>query len=174
MSRRAPRGIALKHTDGQPLTRQDIQYELLAAIFADENKAFTEPLSGEKMSFRDVYVCGILFQLILVLTRSQVSAIRNSPKASPALKNKMAQSQDYATDFGMLALLTNVGRLSATMGCTRSTLYPSTHDTNATASLPRDEDRGADLPPSPLAPAHGGQQYAGHAAHQDDHPGRAS
>ncbi|KAI5835498.1 hypothetical protein K523DRAFT_260769 [Schizophyllum commune Tattone D] len=100
MSRRAPRGIALKHTDGQPLTRQDIQYELLAAIFADENKAFTEPLSGEKMSFRDVYV----------------SAIRNSPKASPALKNKMAQSQDYATDFGMLALLTNVGRLSATMG----------------------------------------------------------
>ncbi|TRM61468.1 hypothetical protein BD626DRAFT_501121 [Schizophyllum amplum] len=100
MSRRAPRGIALKHTDGQPLTRQDIQYELLAAIFADENRAFTDPASGAKMSFRDVYV----------------SAIRNSPKASPALKNKMAQSQDYATDFGMLALLTNVGRLSATMG----------------------------------------------------------
>ena len=65
-----------------------------------------------------------------------MSAIRNSPKASPALKNKMAQSPDYATDFGMLALLTNVGRLSATMGCTRSALSLFMHGANANAVFP--------------------------------------
>ncbi|KAJ7783493.1 hypothetical protein DFH07DRAFT_1054735 [Mycena maculata] len=92
--------IALYHADGEPLTRADIQFDFLNAIFADETKAFSDPGSrSTKLCFRDLYV----------------NAILRSPKAKSVLKEKLELSTGYSRDFAMLALLTNVGRISTTM-----------------------------------------------------------
>ncbi|KAJ6509270.1 hypothetical protein C8R47DRAFT_1208464 [Mycena vitilis] len=93
------RSACIEHADGEPLNRADIQFDLLSHIFADENQVFSDPQSGHaKLSFRDLYVNYIL--------RSQ--------KAKSVLKDKLA-SPTFATDFAMLALLTNVGRIAPTM-----------------------------------------------------------
>ncbi|KAJ2928900.1 hypothetical protein H1R20_g8329, partial [Candolleomyces eurysporus] len=97
------RTLALKRADGEPLTRADIQYDVLNAIFSDRTLAFTDPYNSSedapKVCFRDLYI----------------KAITNSPKATKALKDKMAESSDFAEDFAMLALLVNVGRINTTM-----------------------------------------------------------
>ncbi|KAJ7786038.1 hypothetical protein B0H16DRAFT_1400996 [Mycena metata] len=102
MGRRARRTFAIEDKkDGEPITRADIQFDLLSHIFADETKAFSDPNAspgGSKLSFRDLYV----------------NAILNSPKAKSVLKEKLALPA-FATDFAMLALLTNIGRIAATM-----------------------------------------------------------
>ncbi|KAF8213345.1 hypothetical protein K438DRAFT_1803820 [Mycena galopus ATCC 62051] len=100
--RRAPRkpsSVAIEHADGEPLTRADIQFELLSHIFADETKVFSDPSGTDKLSFRDLYV----------------NAILRSTKAKSVLKEKLLALSTFATDFAMLALLTNVGRIAATM-----------------------------------------------------------
>ncbi|KAJ7225776.1 hypothetical protein GGX14DRAFT_422304 [Mycena pura] len=98
-ARRTKRSVAIEHTDGQPITRADVQYDVLSHIFADETKAFTDPTSqATKLSFRDLYVNYIL----------------RSPKAKSVLKDKLS-TPTFATDFAMLALLVNVGRIAATM-----------------------------------------------------------
>lgn len=110
MSRRASpsaqrRTTALKRTDGEPLTRFDIQYDVLHHIFHDVQAVFTDPYpSGDaaaKITFRDLYIRTIL----------------HSPKATKALKDKMTESAAFAEDFAMLALLVNVGRVNTTMSC---------------------------------------------------------
>ncbi|KAJ7042509.1 hypothetical protein C8F04DRAFT_1076176 [Mycena alexandri] len=98
MGRRARRTFAIERKDGEPITRADIQFDLLSHIFADETQAFSDPNGGSKLSFRDLYV----------------NAILNSPKAKSVLKEKLALPA-FATDFAMLALLTNIGRIAATM-----------------------------------------------------------
>ncbi|KAF7339875.1 Ino eighty subunit 1 [Mycena venus] len=103
MARRRGAGkpsVAIEHADGEPITRADIQFDLLSHIFSDETKAFSDPASGtEKLSFRDLYV----------------NAILRSPKAKSVLREKLETLPTFATDFAMLALLTNVGRIAATM-----------------------------------------------------------
>jgi hypothetical protein len=90
-----------QHADLEPLTRSDLQFDLLSHIFADETKVFSDPASGpDKLSFRDVFI----------------NAILRSPKAKSVLKEKLALSA-FATDFCKLALLVNVNRLPATMSC---------------------------------------------------------
>ncbi|KAJ6574840.1 hypothetical protein B0H19DRAFT_1125974 [Mycena capillaripes] len=99
MPARRTRRTCIERADGEPLNRADIQFDLLSHIFADETKAFSDPqTSSDKLSFRDLYV----------------NAILRSPKAKSVLKEKLALST-FATDFAMLALLTNVGRIAATM-----------------------------------------------------------
>lgn len=100
------RTIALKRADGEPLTRADIQYDVLYNIFHDTHDVFTDPYPSDagpspKISFRSLYLKYIL----------------HSPKATKALKDKMLDSQTFAEDFGMLALLVNVGRVNTTMSC---------------------------------------------------------
>jgi hypothetical protein len=100
-ARRTRRTVCIEHPDGEPLTRADIQFDLLSHIFADDTKAFSDPHNGpSKLSFRDLYV----------------NAILHSPKTKSVLKEKLALPT-FATDFAMLALLTNVGRIAATMSC---------------------------------------------------------
>ncbi|KAG6900160.1 hypothetical protein C0993_002089 [Termitomyces sp. T159_Od127] len=108
MSRRASpsaqkRTTALKRTDGEPLTRFDIQYDVLHHIFHDAQAVFTDPYpsgdSAAKVTFRDLYIRTIL----------------HSQKATKALKDKMTDSATFAEDFAMLALLVNVGRVNTTM-----------------------------------------------------------
>ena len=106
------KAIAIKRTDGEPLTRADIQYDVLHHIFHDKHEVFTDPYPSPdtppaKLCFRDLYVKTIL----------------NSPKATKALKDKMTDSSAFAEDFGMLALLVNVGRVNTTMSCESPTTY---------------------------------------------------
>ncbi|KAG7450310.1 uncharacterized protein BT62DRAFT_927627 [Guyanagaster necrorhizus] len=98
--------LAIKRADGEPLTRVDLQYDFLLHIFSDDQRVFTDPYSsafggpaGCKVSFRDLYV----------------NAIMHSTKATKALKDSMSASAIFATDFAMLALLANVGRVNTTM-----------------------------------------------------------
>jgi Ino eighty subunit 1 len=112
--------VPIKHPDGQPLSRVDIQFDFLNAIFGDTHAVFTNPYapasskgdnepdesSGSgtdqtKVTFRDLYVNSILY----------------SPKATKVLKDKMGESAMFAVDFAMLALLVNVGRVNTTMSC---------------------------------------------------------
>ncbi|KAJ8520919.1 hypothetical protein ONZ45_g2309 [Pleurotus djamor] len=98
--------FAIKRVDGEPLTRADIQYDLLNAIFSDDHNVFTSPHQtlagsppGTKVCFRDLYI----------------SSIMHSAKATKILKDKMEDVPNFARDFAMLALLTNVGRINTTM-----------------------------------------------------------
>ncbi|KAK2461760.1 hypothetical protein APHAL10511_006223 [Amanita phalloides] len=94
------RVVPIKRADGEPLTRADIQYDLLSTIFSDTTDAFTNPRKNSRSTcFRDLYV----------------DAIVNSSKATKALKDKMANSPKFATSFAMLSLLVNVGRINTTM-----------------------------------------------------------
>lgn len=96
------RVVPIKRADGEPLTRSDIQYDLLSSIFTDTTDAFTNPWKDSKSTcFRDLYV----------------DAITHSPKATKALKDKVSNSPVFATSFAMLSLLVNVGRINTTMSC---------------------------------------------------------
>lgn len=99
------RVVALKRGDGEPLTRVDIQYDVLHAIFTDAHAVFTDPYAateeGSKLTFRELYT----------------KAIVHSPKATKALRDKMLETPAFAADFAMLALLVNVGRVNTTMSC---------------------------------------------------------
>lgn len=95
--------IALKRNDGEPLTRADLQYDVLVYIFSDKNQVFSDPTASyRKVSFRDLYVNSII----------------HSPKSSKATKEKMVELPHFATDLAMLCLLSNMGRINTTMSCT--------------------------------------------------------
>ncbi|KAJ3826988.1 hypothetical protein EV361DRAFT_896977 [Lentinula raphanica] len=97
----------LKKADNAPLTRADLQFDLLACLFSDSNEVFTDPFPSQidgrparsRVTFRNLYV----------------NAILHSPKASKLLKDKMSDTPEFATHFAMLSLLTNVGRINTTM-----------------------------------------------------------
>jgi Ino eighty subunit 1 len=108
------KSILIQRADGEPLTRTDIQYDLLECIFSSTEDVFTDPLPtwrgslpGSKVSFRELYV----------------NAIWRSPRASKPLREKMMDSDEFATDFAKLALLANVGKIGTTMACELSSLF---------------------------------------------------
>ncbi|KAL5519499.1 hypothetical protein ACEPAH_1182 [Sanghuangporus vaninii] len=93
---------ALKRQDAEPLTRQDLQYDVLSCIFNDTHAVFTDPFSnppGKQVTFRDLYV----------------SAILHAPKTARSVRDKAGESDVFATDFAMLSLLANVGRVNTSM-----------------------------------------------------------
>ncbi|KAJ7169616.1 hypothetical protein C8R46DRAFT_203474 [Mycena filopes] len=93
------RTIAIERNDTEPLFRDELQFDFLSQIFANDSQVFSNNIpGGSKLSFRDLYV----------------QAILQSPKTKPVLKEKLALPT-FATDFAMLALLTNVGRIAPTM-----------------------------------------------------------
>src|ERR1700742_264478 len=128
--------IALKRADGEPLTRADLQYDVLYNIFKDTHNVFTAPYPADntapaKLCFRELYLKTIL----------------HSPKATKVLTDKMNESALFAEDFGMLALLVNVGRVNTTMSCKFVTGIQMSEDIHAHSSLSRDEDDYPHLPP---------------------------
>ncbi|KAI4528693.1 hypothetical protein K525DRAFT_286316 [Schizophyllum commune Loenen D] len=98
LSRKA---LPIKRNDAEPLTREDIQYDLLYHIFKDSQAVFTNQTPGkyEKVSFRQLYV----------------NALYHSSKCSKVLKDKMLDTPEFAVEFAKIALLTNVGRINTTM-----------------------------------------------------------
>ncbi|KAI1797721.1 hypothetical protein LXA43DRAFT_981710 [Ganoderma leucocontextum] len=100
------KNLAVKRQDGEPLTRVDLQYDMLHAIFADRHAAFTDPHTtirgdpaGTRVTFRDLYV----------------NALIHSPKCSKASRDKIRESPEFGNEFAMISLLSNVGRINTTM-----------------------------------------------------------
>lgn len=98
----------MKHSDGEPLTRADLQYDLLHYIFSNTQDVFTDPyrtLNGEppgtKVTFRDLYINSLL----------------HSPRCSKASRDKIVESPDFGVEFAKMSLLSNVGRINTTMAC---------------------------------------------------------
>ncbi|KAI0374326.1 hypothetical protein BV20DRAFT_961457 [Pilatotrama ljubarskyi] len=93
--------LPIKRADAEPLTREDLQYDLLYYIFTDHTKAFVDYLAPNRpvVNFCDLYV----------------NALYNSPKCSKVLKDKMVETPAFAIEFAKIALLTNVGRINTTM-----------------------------------------------------------
>ncbi|KAI0824182.1 hypothetical protein BC628DRAFT_1323409 [Trametes gibbosa] len=93
--------LPIKRGDAEPLTREDLQYDLLYYIFTDSTKAFVDNLAPHRpvVNFCDLYV----------------NALYNSPKCSKVLKDKMVETPAFAIEFAKIALLTNVGRINTTM-----------------------------------------------------------
>ncbi|KAG6850806.1 hypothetical protein H0H93_008109 [Arthromyces matolae] len=104
LSRKA---LPIKRQDAEPLTREDVQFDLLLHIFSDNNAVFTNPTPGPgpssnkstKVSFAELYI----------------SALYNSSKCSKVLREKMAETPAFAEEFAKISLLTNVGRINTTM-----------------------------------------------------------
>ncbi|KAM5538199.1 hypothetical protein V8D89_008086 [Ganoderma adspersum] len=100
------KNLAVKRQDGEPLTRVDLQYDMLHAIFADRHVVFTDPHTtirgdpaGTRVTFRDLYV----------------NALIHSPKCSKASRDKIRESPEFGNEFAMISLLSNVGRINTTM-----------------------------------------------------------
>ncbi|KAI0082186.1 hypothetical protein K474DRAFT_1681521 [Panus rudis PR-1116 ss-1] len=93
--------LPIKRSDAEPLTREDLQYDLLYFIFADSTRAFVDAMApgGPLVNFCDLYV----------------NALYNSTKCSKVLKDKMVETPEFAIEFAKIALLTNVGRINTTM-----------------------------------------------------------
>jgi Ino eighty subunit 1 len=92
-----------------------LQYDFLYHIFAAPERVFTDPTLPPKedgggdggagaVTFRDLYV----------------HALMNSPRCSKALREKMQETPEFATDFAKMSLLANVGRVNTTMTCLSS------------------------------------------------------
>ncbi|KAI0274902.1 hypothetical protein BC834DRAFT_20390 [Gloeopeniophorella convolvens] len=99
------KAFAIKHHEAEPLTRRDLQYDFLHHVFASQERVFTDPNlpanqdGPQSATFRDLYV----------------HALTSSPRCSKALREKMQDTPDFATDFAKISLLANVGRVNTTM-----------------------------------------------------------
>ncbi|KAJ7130088.1 hypothetical protein C8R43DRAFT_1025747 [Mycena crocata] len=96
LSRKA---LPIKRNDAEPLTREDVQYDLLYHIFHDKTNVFHAPIPGKLCTFRDLYI----------------HALYNSNKCSKVLKDKMVDTPAFAIELAKISLLTNVGRINTTM-----------------------------------------------------------
>lgn len=106
LSRKA---LPIKRNDAEPLTREDVQFDLLNHIFSDVKAVFTSPEPGKsgKVTFSELYV----------------SALYNSSKCSKVLKDKMVDTPAFATELAKISLLTNVGRINTTMACETTIIF---------------------------------------------------
>jgi Ino eighty subunit 1 len=107
LSRKA---LPIKRNDAEPLTREDVQFDLLDYIFNNPTVVFTNPIPGgnqQKMSFGDLYI----------------SALYNSSKCSKVLKEKMLDTPLFSIEFAKISLLTNVGRINTTMACKKMPMF---------------------------------------------------
>ncbi|EPT04174.1 hypothetical protein FOMPIDRAFT_97068 [Fomitopsis schrenkii] len=100
------KALAVKHLDGEPLTRADLQHDLLNHIFANNQVVFTDPyrtIHGDPprtlVTFRDLYI----------------NCLLHSPRCSKASREKIMESPDFGDEFAKMSLLSNVGRINTTM-----------------------------------------------------------
>ncbi|KAL8419322.1 hypothetical protein RB594_002517 [Gaeumannomyces avenae] len=92
----------LKKNDGEPLWREDIQYDFLKAVFDDEQKVFTNSFEPErlgKQNFADLYI----------------DTMSRSSKTSKVLRDKLLSDRDAAKGMAMVCLLVNIGRMNTTL-----------------------------------------------------------
>lgn len=134
------KALPIKRNDAEPLTREDVQFDLLDSIFHNPTVVFTNPIPGgnqPKMSFGDLYI----------------SALYNSSKCSKVLKEKMLDTPLFSIEFAKISLLTNVGRINTTMACKNvPMIYISLLLlTTLPHSFPRNENGTKDVPSGSFA-----------------------
>jgi Ino eighty subunit 1 len=103
--------VTLRKNDAEPLTRADVQYDLLNYLFADNSDVFTDhtalyeqiqpPQPLPRVTFRRLYI----------------DALLQSGKLSGVVKDRMTADHEFALEFAKIALLVNVGRINTTMAC---------------------------------------------------------
>lgn len=95
--------------DGEPLMRKDIQFDLLSFIFGNAHFRFTPPRYSSPAA--------ALFPTDRQWTYAELflDSLANSPKAAKNLREKMAESQQFAVGFAKVGLLINTGRLNTTV-----------------------------------------------------------
>lgn len=101
----------LKKEDGEPLWREDIQYDFLKAVFDDDSRVFTnsyEPEGIGKQNFADLYI----------------DTMSRSTKTSKVLRDKLLSDREAAKGMAMVCLLVNVGRMNTTLNCKTVSLLP--------------------------------------------------
>jgi Ino eighty subunit 1 len=93
----------LKKEDGEPLWREDIQYDFLKAVFDNEQSVFTNSYDPEigKQNFADLYI----------------DTMSRSTKTSKVLRDKLLSDREAAKGMAMVCLLVNVGRMNTTLNC---------------------------------------------------------
>ena len=94
----------LKKEDGEPLWREDIQYDFLRAVFDNEQKVFTNSYDPEglgKQNFADLYI----------------DTMSRSSKTSKVLRDKLLSDREAAKGMAMVCLLVNIGRMNTTLNC---------------------------------------------------------
>lgn len=134
--------FSLKKNDAEPLTREDIQYDLLHCIFNDSQECWNDQsylytISGappKKVTFRELYI----------------NAIFHSSKLSGTLRERMQVNESFASEFAKIALLVNIGRINTTMACAYHT-WTTAMMSNLRLSLSGYEDSAPNLPPYPLS-----------------------
>ncbi|KAF4988356.1 hypothetical protein FDECE_15081 [Fusarium decemcellulare] len=92
----------LKKEDGEPLWREDIQYDFLKAVFDNEDNVFTnsyEPERLGKQNFADLYI----------------DTMSRSSKTSKVLRDKLLSDREAAKGMAMVCLLVNMGRMNTTL-----------------------------------------------------------
>lgn len=91
----------LKKDDGEPLWREDIQYDFLKAVFDNDEKVFTNSYDASvgKQCFADLYI----------------DTMSRSSKTSKVLRDKLLSDRDAAKGMAMVCLLVNVGRMNTTL-----------------------------------------------------------
>ncbi|KAK9445073.1 INO80 chromatin remodeling complex Ies1 [Metarhizium brunneum] len=91
----------LKKEDGEPLWREDIQYDFLKAVFDNDQKVFTNSYDRDmdKQCFADLYI----------------DTMSRSSKTSKVLRDKLLSDRDAAKGMAMVCLLVNVGRMNTTL-----------------------------------------------------------
>nr|GAT49779.1 predicted protein [Mycena chlorophos] len=93
------KSLPIKRQDAEPLTREDVQYDLLHNIFDNELSVFFSPTKGKLVPFRELYI----------------DALVASSKCSKVIKDKMLDNPRFALELAKISLLTNVGRINTTM-----------------------------------------------------------
>ncbi|KAF5023968.1 hypothetical protein F66182_3972 [Fusarium sp. NRRL 66182] len=92
----------LKKEDGEPLWREDIQYDFLKAVFDNEQCVFTnsyEPRRLQRQCFADLYI----------------DTMSRSSKTSKVLRDKLLSDREAAKGMAMVCLLVNMGRMNTTL-----------------------------------------------------------
>ncbi|OBZ78781.1 Ino eighty subunit 1, partial [Grifola frondosa] len=87
------RALAVKRYDGEPLTRVDLQYDLLI-IFSATLKLY---------SLTHIPLCVVTLHT------------QRSPFGPVPAKEKMVELREFGDEFGKISLLSNVGRINTTM-----------------------------------------------------------
>lgn len=150
------RVIAVKRAQDEPLTRRDLQYDFLRNIFSDSNAVFTNPWPNS----------GGVPEARLTFQKLYIRTMLNSGKATKNFRERIKESEKFAEDFAMLALLVNVGRINTTMSCTQlKTFNFAWIWFDRIFSLSRNEDHSS-LIPSCAGFAKDARQSSGYSSHQ--------
>ncbi|KAL6402426.1 Dictyostelium protein kinase [Ilyonectria robusta] len=101
----------LKKEDGEPLWREDIQYDFLKAVFDNEMVVFTNSYDDkmEKQTFADLYI----------------DTMSRSTKTSKVLRDKLLSDREAAKGMAMVCLLVNMGRMNTTLNCEQTLPHPA-------------------------------------------------